>query len=67
MGLIADAKACYIEVVSGGGTLKVNGAVQVEPLDSIGGFWVYFNANGGLTALTVTTTGAASFRRYLFA
>ena len=66
MGKLADAKACYIEVIAGQGDLKVNGATQVQPISSDGGFWVWFNPNGGLTALTVTTSANASFRIYMF-
>ena len=66
MGRIADAKACYLEVISGAGDLKVNGATPVLPVDSSGGFWVWFNPNGGLTALTVTTADNAEFRVYMF-
>jgi hypothetical protein len=66
MGRIADAKACYIEVLTGDGELKVNGAAVTLPISSAGGFWVWFNPGGGLTALTVTTTANASFRIYMF-
>lgn len=66
MGRIADAKACYIEVTLGSGDLKVNGATTTLPISTDGGFWVWFNPNGGLTALTVTTTANASFRVYMF-
>lgn len=63
---MTDAKACYIEVLVGGGDLKVNGATTPLPLSVDGGFWVWFNPNGGLTTLTVTTTADAKFRVYLF-
>jgi len=66
MGRITDAKACYLEVESGDGTLKVNGSATTVPVSSIGGFWIWFNPSGGLTALTVTTTANASFRVYMF-
>jgi hypothetical protein len=66
MGRIADAKACYIEVVAGAGTLKVNAATQTLPITVDGGFWVWFNPDGGLTALTVTTSANATFRMYMF-
>jgi hypothetical protein len=66
MGRIADAKACYIEVEAGAGDLKVNGAAVVLPISEDGGFWVWFNPNGGLTALTVTTAANATFRVYMF-
>lgn len=67
MGRITDAKACYIECAVGGGDLKVNGATPVLPISVDGGFWVWLNPNGGLTALTVTTSGDATFRVYMFA
>jgi len=66
MGRIADAKACYIEVVAGAGDLKINGATPVLPISSAGGFWVWFNPNGGLTALTVSTSANSTFRVYMF-
>ena len=65
MGKIVDAKACYIEVLAGDGTLKVNAGTAL-PIDVAGGFWIWFNPNGGLTALSVTTTANASFRVYMF-
>lgn len=67
MGQIADAKAVYIEAIAGDGVFKVNGAVVTIPLESAGGFYVWFNPSGGLTALTVTTTANATFRVYVFA
>lgn len=69
MGKIADAKACYIEVTSGQGELKVNGASQAIPIHSDGGFWIYFNPNGGLTTLTASETASAELhlRLYMFA
>lgn len=66
MGRIADAKACYIEALVGDGDLKVNGATPVVPISVDGGFWVWFNPNGGLSALTVTTAADATFRLYMF-
>ncbi len=66
MGRITDAKACYIEVDQGAGELKVNGAAVTMPISADGGFWVWFNPNGGLTALTVSTTASAKFRLYMF-
>ena len=66
MGRIVDAKACFIEAITGDGDLKVNGSTPVLPLSSISGFWIYFNPNGGLSALTVTTSANASFRVYMF-
>jgi hypothetical protein len=66
MGRIAEAKACYIEVEAGGGELTVNAADQSMPISADGGFWIWFNPNGGLTALTVTTTATSKFRMYMF-
>jgi len=66
MSLIADAKACYIEVVSGEGELKINGSAPTLPISVDGGFWVWFNPNGGLTALSITTAAAAKLRVYMF-
>ena len=66
MGRIADAKACYVEVVAGAGDLKVNGATVTLPLTVDGGFWTWFNPDGGLTALTVTTAADSKFRVYMF-
>jgi hypothetical protein len=66
MGNISDAKACYVEAIVGDGTLKVNGATVTIPVGVAGGFWIWFNPGGGLTALTVTTTADATFRVYLF-
>jgi len=67
MGRITDAKACYIEVESGAGDLKINGASTVLAISVDGGFWVWFNPNGGLSALTVTTAADSAFRVYMFA
>lgn len=66
MGNMADAKAAFIEQVSGDGDWKINGATPVLPVESPGGFWIWFNPAGGLTALTLTTAAAAEFRVYLF-
>jgi len=66
MGRITNAKACFIEVLAGVGDLFVNGAIVALPVSVDGGFWVWFNPGGGLTALTVTTSANASFRVYLF-
>lgn len=66
MGQISDAKACYIEVDQGAGDLKINGSAVTLPITADGGFWVWFNPNGGLNALTVTTTANAKFRLYMF-
>jgi len=67
MGLMTDAKACFIEGVSGTGAFKINGATPTLDISSSGGFWIWLNPNGGLTSLTVTTTTNASFRIYMFA
>ena len=66
MGGIADAKAAYVEVKVGAGDIKVNGAATTFPVTVDGGFWIWFNPDGGLTAMTVTTTANATFRVYLF-
>lgn len=66
MGLITDAKAAFIEMEAGEGDLKINAAVPVLALHVDGGFWVWFNPNGGLTALSITTTADAKLRAYLF-
>jgi hypothetical protein len=66
MGLITDAKACYIEVTVGAGDLKVNVSTPVLAISVDGGFWIWFNPNGGLTALSVTTAADAKFRVYMF-
>jgi hypothetical protein len=66
MGQIANAKACYIEVDQGSGTLKINGVASALPISVTGGFWIWFNPSGGLTALSVTTAANAKFRVYLF-
>jgi len=66
MGRLTDAKACYIEVETGEGDLKINGSTEVLPISVDGGFWAWFNPNGGLTALSVTTTANAKFRVYMF-
>ena len=66
MGRITDAKAVFIEADAGSGELKVNGADETIQVDDSGGFWVWVNLAGGLTSLTVTTTGDARFRLYMF-
>jgi len=66
MGRITNAKACFIEVESGVGDIKINAAAQVLEISAAAGFWIWFNPAGGLTALTVTTTAAAKFRLYMF-
>jgi hypothetical protein len=66
MGRITDAKACFIEVISGEGDLKINGATEVLAVTAAGGFWVWFNPAGGLSALTVTTAADSAFRVYMF-
>jgi hypothetical protein len=67
MGRIANAKFCYIECIEGGGALKVNGSTPTIPLSAAGGHWSWFNPTGGLTALTITTTGDTTLRVYMFA
>lgn len=67
MADIADAKAAYIETKVGAGDFKINGSTPTIPLTVDGGFWMWFNPNGGLTAMTVTTAANATFRVYLFA
>src|SRR3990172_6236753 len=67
LGTIADAKACYLEAVLGGGDLTVNAADNPLPISADGGFWVWFNPNGGLTALTITVTVVTRLRAYVFA
>jgi hypothetical protein len=67
MGRITNAKACYLEAETGSGEIKVNGAATTVPLSVDGGFWIWFNPNGGLTSLTVTTSATAKFRLYMFA
>lgn len=66
MGRIADAKACFIEVETGEGTLKINGATPTLAISAAGGFWIWFNPAGGLTELTVSTAADAKFRLYMF-
>ena len=66
MGRITDAKACFIQAVVGEGDLKINGATEVLPVNAAGGYWVWFNPSGGLTALTVSTSANATFRMYMF-
>jgi len=66
MGRITDAKACYIEVIAGAGDLKINAAAPVLSVSVDGGFWIWFNPNGGLTSLTVTTAADSTFRLYMF-
>lgn len=65
MGKIADAKAVFIECLSGGGTLKANGGTGIPLAPGVGNFQ-WYNSSGGLSSLTLTTTGAASFRLSMF-
>ncbi len=65
MGRITDAKACYVECIVGAGDFKVNGGTALE-VSVDGGFLIWLNPNGGMTALTVTTAADSSFRLYLF-
>lgn len=64
---IADAKAAYIECLTGSGTLEVNGATAGNDIAAGSGFYAWANPNGGLTSFTVTTSADASFRLYIFA
>lgn len=67
MGRITDAKACFVQMLVGDGELKVNGSTPTVPIATTGnGFWIWFNPNGGLTALTITTSAAARVRVYMF-
>lgn len=65
MGKVVDAKAVYMECLTGGGSFKMNtgGAVPLKPGS---GSMCWFNPDGGLTVLTLTTTAASSFRLYMF-
>ncbi len=67
MGQLTDAKAAYVECIAGEGALKINGATPTIPISVDGGFWIWLNPGGGLTAFSVTTSANASFRVYLFA
>jgi hypothetical protein len=64
---IADAKAIFIECLTGEGTIEVNTATAGVAIAASGGWFSWYNAAGGLTACTVTTSDDASFRVYLFA
>jgi hypothetical protein len=64
MANIANAKACYVERITGDATFVINGSGSVDIAAS--GFWLYFNPAGGLTTLTTTFGSPASFRVYLF-
>jgi len=64
---IADAKVAWVECVSGTGTIKDNGAATGVVIKAGTGWYSWFNPDGGLTALTVTTTADATFRIYAFA
>ena len=63
---IADAKAVFVECLTGAGTIEVNGATAGVDLKAAVGWFEWLNSDGGLTALTVTTTADASFRLYIF-
>lgn len=63
---IADAKAVFIECLTGTGTIEVNAAVLGVDLKAAVGWFEWLNSDGGLTTLTVTTTADASFRLYIF-
>lgn len=64
---ISDAKAVWIECLTGAGTIEVNGAAAGVALKAGSGFFSWYNPDGGLTTCTVTTTADASFRVYVFA
>lgn len=66
MGALTDAKACFIEIDQGEVTIKVNGVAQPLPLTATSGFWIYFNPDGGLTDLTVSSLANAKIRAYIF-
>lgn len=66
MGQMGEAKACYIEVISGGCDLLINGAEETIPVSEDGGFWVWFNPNGGLTDLQAAAEALTKLRVYLF-
>lgn len=65
MGQILDAKAVYVEVIAGDAQLTVNAGTLDVSAD--GGFWVWFNPNGGLTELTASSQDGATLRVYVFA
>ncbi|RKX67324.1 MAG: hypothetical protein DRP42_00570 [Tenericutes bacterium] len=67
MGGIADAKAIFVECLTGDGTIEVNAATAGVAIAAAGGWFSWYNAAGGLTACTITTDDDASFRIYLFA
>lgn len=63
---IADAKAVYVECLTGDGTIEANAATAGVDIAAGSGWYQWFNSAGGLTALTVTTSADASFRVYVF-
>lgn len=67
LGTIVDAKVLFIRSTHHGGILKINGStgVPIDPQPS-GGWLVFANPGGGITALTLTTTDAAKFELMLF-
>ena len=69
-GTITDAKVVFIRSYQGGGIVKVNGGTGIQidppPTDEDGGWFIFANPSGGITSLTVTTTGAAKFEAMLF-
>ena len=67
MGQLTDAKACYVECTDGEGEFKINGATPTIKVTVDGGFLIWLNPDGGMTALSLTTSDNASFRIYLFA
>lgn len=67
MGKIADAKFFMIECTLGDGTLKINGASETIPLKVNSGWYMFANADGGLTACLLSCSVASKFRLYAFA
>ncbi|KKM05631.1 hypothetical protein LCGC14_1752110 [marine sediment metagenome] len=63
---ITDAKAVFVECLTGDGTIEVNSAVLGVDIAAAGGWFQWANPAGGLTELTVTTTADATFRVYVF-
>lgn len=67
LGLITNAKAAFVQCTSGAGDLKANASSTSVPLKAGQGWWAWFNPDGGLTALTISTTDSARFRTFIFA
>lgn len=67
MGSITDAKACFVQMLVGDGTITVNGTTDATPVQTSGnGFWTWFNTGGGLTQLEFTSGAAARVRVFMF-